>query len=204
MPNFTIRGPNRPGGFNFRLHHLNGRYVVYSEDVRGRTSRRSPTPRWRPRGTSSTAGRGRRWGGGAPPRRWRGCWDRTRLVQSPCESATPLLRTLACNTLCGTGNAPMRRSRARECSRATRASTSNRPKAGPNRTGKALGDYFFTWPERTAAFLRSVAFKMRLRRRMFLGVTSTSSSSAMYSSASSSVKVRGGVSCTAISAVEER
>ena len=45
---------------------------------------------------------------------------------------------------------------------------------------------------------------MRLRRRMFFGVTSTSSSSVMYSSASSSVNVRGGVSCTAMSAVEER
>ena len=36
------------------------------------------------------------------------------------------------------------------------------------------------------------------------GVTSTSSSSSMYSSASSSVKVIGGVSWMALSAVEER
>ena len=46
--------------------------------------------------------------------------------------------------------------------------------------------YLLTWPARTAAYLRSVALSRRLRRRMFLGVISTSSSSAMYSSASSS------------------
>ena len=40
--------------------------------------------------------------------------------------------------------------------------------------------------------------------RTFCGVISTSSSSVMYSSASSSVKVRGGVSCTEMSEVEER
>ena len=39
---------------------------------------------------------------------------------------------------------------------------------------------------------------------MLLGVTSTSSSSMMYSRASSSVKDLGGVSCTAMSAVELR
>ena len=54
--------------------------------------------------------------------------------------------------------------------------------------------YLLTWPARTAAFLRSVALSRRLRRRMFLGVISTSSSSAMYSRASSSEKVRGGTS----------
>ena len=48
--------------------------------------------------------------------------------------------------------------------------------------------YFF------AAFLRSTAESRRLRRRMDCGVTSTNSSSSMYSSASSSVKVIGGVS----------
>lgn len=34
-----------------------------SASPRGRTSRRSPTPRWRPLGASSTAGRGGRWDG---------------------------------------------------------------------------------------------------------------------------------------------
>lgn len=48
--------------------------------------------------------------------------------------------------------------------------------------------YFF------AAFLRSVAESKRLRKRMLSGVTSTSSSSSMYSRASSSVNVIGGVS----------
>ena len=45
-----------------------------------------------------------------------------------------------------------------------------------------------------AAFLRSTADSSRLRRRTDCGVTSTSSSSSMYSRASSSVKVTGGVS----------
>ncbi|VWM23526.1 Uncharacterised protein [Collinsella intestinalis] len=40
--------------------------------------------------------------------------------------------------------------------------------------------------------------------RIFLGVTSTSSSSMMYSRASSRENLRGGTSCTEISAVEER
>ena len=45
---------------------------------------------------------------------------------------------------------------------------------------------------------------MRLRRRMFLGVTSISSSSAMYSIASSRLKRMGGTSRSASSAPEER
>ena len=45
---------------------------------------------------------------------------------------------------------------------------------------------------------------MRLRRRMLFGVTSTNSSSSMYSSASSKVNVCGGVSWMALSAPLER
>lgn len=45
-----------------------------------------------------------------------------------------------------------------------------------------------------AAFLRAVVSRMRLRKRMFFGVTSTNSSSSMYSSASSRVNLIGGVS----------
>ncbi len=55
-----------------------------------------------------------------------------------------------------------------------------------------------------AAFLRSTALSKRLRRRMLLGVISTSSSSWMYSSASSNVNVTGGVSWMALSALLER
>ena len=44
------------------------------------------------------------------------------------------------------------------------------------------------------AFLRSMVDRMRLRKRIDSGVISTSSSSSMYSSASSSVNVIGGVS----------
>lgn len=43
-------------------------------------------------------------------------------------------------------------------------------------------------------FLRSFSVSNRLRSRMLLGVISTSSSSSMYSRASSSVKVDGGAS----------
>lgn len=45
-----------------------------------------------------------------------------------------------------------------------------------------------------ASFLRWMDESVRLRRRIFCGVISTSSSSSMYSSASSSVNTTGGVS----------
>lgn len=58
----------------------------------------------------------------------------------------------------------------------------------------SFGFALLTRPRRTLSFFRSVPLRMRLRIRMCLGVISTSSSSPMYSSASSSEKDLGGVS----------